>query len=467
MKNYFKINEIRNIITKDEILAGQFGLEKEGLRVTKDGKLSLKPHPEIFGDKLENPYITTDFSESQIEIVTPSFNSIKKAYQFLSFIVDIVNTNIYEDEYIWNQSLPCIIPEEDKIPIAKYTEEGNSAYEYRLKLAQKYGKKLQLISGIHYNFSFNEKTIEKLHKNIPNNLTYIEFKNQLYLKVIRNYLQYKWLIIYLTGSSVGCHETFTQKCIKLMNKTTNDGSYYSNTGVSYRNASCGYKNQVPLYPSYETINDFIEDVNKYIDEGLLSESKELYTQVRMKPKDRDNFLKSLQKDGIQYIEIRTVDINPFDKCGISITDMEFIHLFIIYLLLKDESEYVNWQEESLINEEKTAQDAFNKNLTLLKDKKEVSLKSWALEIINEIELINKTLNLDKDNIIKVMKERIENPQKTHAYQLYEIIKNKGYINSQISIAKNNKETSMDILIGEYITKNEKLKKYYEKALNRK
>lgn len=425
MKDYFKINRIKNIITKNEILAGQFGLEKEGLRVTKDGKLSLKPHPPIFGDKLKNPYITTDFSESQIEIVTPSFNSIKKAYQFLSFIVDIVNTNIPEDEYIWNQSLPCIIPEEDKIPIAKYTGEGNRAYEYRLKLAQKYGKKLQLISGIHYNFSFNEKTMEKLHKNIPNSLTYTEFKNRLYLKVIRNYLRYKWLIIYLTGSSVGCHETFTRKCINLMNKTTDDGSCYSNTGVSYRNASCGYKNPVPLYPSYETIDGFIEDVNKYIDEGLLLESKELYTQIRMKPKDKDNFLKSLKKDGIQYIEIRTVDINPFDKCGISITDMEFIHLFIIYLLFKEESEYTNWQEESLINEEKTAQNAFNKNLTLIKDKKEVSLKSWTLEIMDEIELINKTLNLDKDNLIKIMKERIENPQKTYAYQLYEIIKNRG------------------------------------------
>lgn len=136
MKNYFNIEEMEKILTNNELLSGNFGLEKEGLRVTKDGNLSLTPHPEVFGDKLKNPYITTDFSESQIEIVTPSFNTLNEVYQFLSFISDLVNINIPNNEYIWNQSLPCIIPDDSKIPIAKYSKEGKDAYEYRKNLSK-------------------------------------------------------------------------------------------------------------------------------------------------------------------------------------------------------------------------------------------------------------------------------------------------------------------------------------------
>ena len=466
MKNYFNIEEIEKILTNNELLSGNFGLEKEGLRVTKDGNLSLTPHPEVFGDKLKNPYITTDFSESQIEIVTPSFNTLNEVYQFLSFISDLVNINIPDNEYIWNQSLPCIIPDDSKIPIAKYSKEGKDAYEYRKNLSKKYGRKLQLISGIHYNFSFDEKVIEKLYKNISHDLSYKNFKNQLYLKIVRNYLRYKWLIIYLTGTSIACHETFIEKCYNLMNKKDNYDSYYGTKAVSYRNASCGYKNKTPLYPRYTSVDEFIRDVKDFINKGLLSESKELYTQIRLKPHDRNNFLKSLKKDGIQYIEIRTIDINPFDKCGISMEDMEFIHIFLLYLLLKEESTYDKWQEESLINEENTAENAFNTNLKLLNDGCEVSLKNWAFNIINEIKQINTRLDLGKDEIIHTMQERIENPKKTHAYKLRNIIKNKGYINSQLSIAKNNKQTSEDIFNMEHIMKNEKLLKYYNDAIEK-
>lgn len=469
MTDYFTINTIRKILDKKEILKGNFGLEKEGIRIKDDGQLAQTPHPEIFGDKLENPYITTDFSESQVEIVTPTFNSINETYQFLSFIVDIVNTNIQEDEYIWNNSLPCILPKPEEIPIAQYNykENGKKAEEYRQSLAKKYGTKKQMISGIHYNFSFDEKIIEKLYNNYPEKITYKEFKNKLYLKIVRNYLRYKWLVIYLTGCSVGAHETFTTECTSLMNKKDNNNSYYSTEGVSFRNASCGYKNTVALYPRYDNTENFIEDVNKFIDNGLLSEAKELYTQIRLKPKDRDNFLESIAKDGILYIELRTVDINPFDKCGISKEDMEFLHIFIIYLLLKPETNYLKWQEEGLINEETVAEKAFNTDTRLLKDGTKITVRKWGLEILDEIKEMNNKLELDKENLINKIQEKIEKPEKTYAKQLSEIYKNTGYITSQIDIAKNNKQTSTDILNTKHIENNEKLYTAYNKALPNK
>lgn len=469
MTDYFTINTIRNILDKKEILKGNFGLEKEGIRIKEDGQLAQTPHPEIFGDKLENPYITTDFSESQVEIVTPTFTTIKETYQFLSFIADIVNTNIQEDEYIWNNSLPCILPKPEDIPIAQYNykENGKKAEEYRQSLAKKYGTKKQMISGIHYNFSFNEETIEKLYNSYPEEITYKEFKNQLYLKIVRNYLRYKWLVIYLTGCSVGAHETFTTECTDLMNKKDSNNSYYSTEGVSFRNASCGYKNLVPLYPRYDNTENFINDVNKFIDDGLLSEAKELYTQIRLKPKDRDNFLESIAEDGILYIELRTVDINPFDKCGISEEDMEFLHIFIIYLLLKSETDYNKWQEEGLLNEETVAEKAFSSDTRLLKDGTKITVQKWGLEILDEIKEMNDKLELDKEDLINQIREKIENPEKTYAKQLSEIYKNTGYIKSQIDIAKNNKQTSTDILSTKHIENNEKLYTTYNKALPNK
>ena len=126
-------------LSADEILKGSFGIEWESLRAYSDGKLSLTPHPEVFGDKLKNPLITTDFSESQIEIITPTFNSIDEAFNVFSLLADLVNAHLPDDEYLWFQSLPGILPENKDIPIAKYSDEGIKSQKYREDLAKKYG----------------------------------------------------------------------------------------------------------------------------------------------------------------------------------------------------------------------------------------------------------------------------------------------------------------------------------------
>lgn len=300
-------------LSKDDILAGSFGIEWESLRAHANGELSLTPHPEIFGDKLTNPLVTTDFSESQIEIITPTFDSVDEAFDVFSLLADLVNASLPNDEYLWFQSIPCILPYYDKIPIAQYSDEGESSQRYREDLAKKYGVKKQMISGVHFNFSFSEDTLQKLY-HMPNSArNFKEFKNDIYLRVARNYLRYCWLIIYLTGCSIGSHKTFSKDCIHLMDARDAYGSYYSTKGPSFRNASCGYKNLKKLYPSYRSVDEFTSDVQSFIDNGDLSEAKELYTQIRLKAKDPKNILESLSEDGIEYIEIRTLDINPFYK----------------------------------------------------------------------------------------------------------------------------------------------------------
>ena len=439
--------ELSNLckLSPEEILKGSFGIEWESLRALSDGKLSLTPHPEVFGDKLKNPVITTDFSESQIEIITPTFDSIDEAFDVFSLLADLVNASLPDNEYLWFQSIPCILPYYDKIPIAKYGDEGVESEKYRMELAKKYGVKKQMISGVHFNFSFAEESVEKLYEIIGPDLDFKEFKNEIYLKIARNYLRYCWLIIYLTGCSIGSHGTFSKDCIHKMDARDAYGIYYSTKGPSFRNASCGYKNLKDLYPGYASVDEFTRDVQSFIDEGDLSEAKELYTQIRLKPKRPMDMLNSLKEDGIEYVEIRTLDINPFYKCGLVRHDMKFLHLFLIYMVIKSESDYVDWQKEAKINEENTAERAYDESMRLLKDGEETTLKEWASEIINEMYGMCEVLGIEEENTLKLMHDRVSNPDLTYGKRLLELISERGYINTHVMLSMANKKTSKDFV----------------------
>ena len=451
-------------LSPDDILSGLFGIEWESLRAKGDGKLSLTPHPEVFGDKLTNPLVTTDFSESQIEIITPTFDTIDDAFGVFSLISDLVNVSLPDDEYLWFQSIPCILPYWDQIPIAQYSEEGKSSQKYREELAKKYGVKKQMISGVHFNFSFSDSLLKKLYEFENVDLSFREFKDNVYLKIARNYLRYCWLIIYLTGCSIGSHKTFSNDCIHLMDAKDNYGSYYSTRGPSFRNASCGYKNLKELYPSYASVDDFVDDINNFIESGDLSEAKELYTQIRLKPKNPKDVLNSLKNDGIDYIEIRTLDINPFYKCGLVKRDMKFLHLFLIYLLIKGESDYVGWQREAKINEENTAECAYVESMRLFRDGQKVTIESWANEIINEMYIMCDVLGIDDDHTLNLMLNRILNPDLTYGKRLLKLIRENGYINTHIALSKNNKQTSISSLKNIDLAECDNVKKYASIAL---
>ena len=451
-------------IPSDEILAGLFGIEWEALRVKSDGKLALSPHPEVFGDKLKNPVVTTDFSESQIEIITPTYNTIDEAFRTFSLLADIVNFSLRDDEYLWFQSLPAILPYDSEIPIAQYSGEGKSSQKYRENLASKYGVKKQMISGVHFNFSFTDDFLIKLYNLVDFNGDFKKFKDEVYLKITRNYLRHCWLIIYLTGCSIGSHESFSRDCIHLMDEVDSYGNYYSTRGPSLRNSSCGYKNLKKLYPRYSSVNAFTDDVTDFIERGDLSQAKELYTQIRLKPKNPADMLNSLRDDGIQYIEVRTLDINPFYNCGLVEHDMKFLQLFLIYMLVKGESDFECWQSEAFINEETVAERAYDDSMRLIRDGEEITLKKWAYEIINEMYGMCEVLGFDEFDTLKLMHDRVLNPDLTYGKRLLEIIRNEGYINAHMNLAINNKNTSIDKIKKLEESNSPEFKKYFSLAL---
>lgn len=432
------LNKIKKLFSSKEILSGNFGIERETLRLDQNGYLAKSDHPEEFGDKAHNPYITTDFSESQIEVITPALQDVKEAYDFTRALYDIVAMEI-GDEYLWPESMPCIIPDDKDIPVAKFADHSKESQEYREKLLLKYGGKKQLISGIHYNFSFDESIIEKLYEDSEKKLSYKEFKNSIYLKVARNYLRYRWLIVYLFGASPVVHESFIDGC-KCPLKEINNNEYSSVGAISHRNGKCGYKNKVDLFPSYNSVNEYLESIDGYIKDELIENHKELYSQVRLKPSDTKNFKESLLNEGIKYLEYRTIDINPFEKGGISLDDLRFLQVFNIYLLSKEESEFENWQEEALENQQLIAVNGID-NIELKQDGKCINRIDFGLEILNEVMSINNELNLGFEDVIKNMIAKVKDSKLTYAYKITEKIKEEGYINTFLNLAKSYKESA--------------------------
>lgn len=432
------IRQIQQVFNVKDLLQGNFGIEREGLRCDLQGKLVQTAHPKAFGEKLFNPYITTDFSESQIELITPTFKTMEETHKFLEALYDITAMEIGE-EYIWPQSMPCIIPEDDKIPIATFCgcEPGQEAYNYRKKLLAKYGGKKQLLSGIHYNFSFDETFVKELYKTAQTNKSYRVFRDEIYLKIARNYLRYRWLLIYLLGSTSVIHESYVEKCVKQLDEV-NDEAYTNKGALSYRNSECGYTNQVELFPNYESVDQYAESIKNFIEKGLIESPKELYSQIRLKAYDNKEFLGSLKEDGIAYLEYRSIDINPFDKAGIRLEDLYFVHLFNLFLLLKEESAYTQWQEEALENQRSIARFG-QKNIKLLKDSEEVSKETWAIQILQEIQKINTDLGLGKEKVLENMMEKVKNYKLTYAYQIMQEVKKKGYITAHLNLARKYKQ----------------------------
>ncbi len=392
------------------------------LRVTADGTLALTKHPESLGDKATHPYITTDFSESQIELITPAFSTVEAAHNFLETLYDITALHI-GDERLWPQSMPCALPDGGVIPLADFGSSGGEAGRYREHLLQKYGAKKQLISGIHFNFSFADDLITALYEGSPEQ--YDRFKNELYLKLVRNYLRTRWLIVYLLGGTPAVHTSYEERCVSQMQALSED-VYSNTTALSYRNSDCGYTNVEPLYPDYTTLTDYTSSVRRFITKGDIANPNELYSPIRLKTSRGGNDLERLETNGIDYIEIRNIDLNPFEKTGIALDDLKFLHIFLLYLALKDETDFANWQAEAFHNQQRVAKEGLSPTLTLHRDGDSIALHTYANELLDDIEAFNTRYALGFEDVFASVRERIDHVDTTYSARLTKVMTTEGY-----------------------------------------
>lgn len=428
---------IKDESLEDYFIKANFGLEKENVRVTESGNLALTPHPKAFGDREKNAYIKTDFSESQLEMVTPVCNTLEEVYSFICNLNKVVSLEIMKNgEFLWPQSNPPILPREEEIPIAKLSNREDELY--RENLSYKYGKKKQVISGIHYNFSFKEEFIKLLYKELKVEKDFREFKDDIYLRMARNFQKYHWLLIYLTGASPVFHESYIEE-IKEEGEKLGEDSYYIKDDTSLRNSSYGYKNKKDYYVSYNSIEEYASDIKNLVKDKEIQSIKEYYNPIRLKSLGSEDMLESLLHKGIDYLEVRLLDLDPLSIQGVSKETLYLVHLFMIYTLLKENKEITyKDQEEFFKNHDMVALKGRNEESVIHENGVPVLLKDKGREILSEMDEIVEILfsnNEEFKNVIKRALEKINNPHDTISEKLIKDIKEEGYINFHMRLAK--------------------------------
>ncbi|TBX11029.1 bifunctional glutamate--cysteine ligase GshA/glutathione synthetase GshB [Clostridium perfringens] len=428
---------IKDESLEDYFIKANFGLEKENVRVTESGNLALTPHPKAFGDREKNAYIKTDFSESQLEMVTPVCNTLEEVYSFICNLNKVVSLEIMKNgEFLWPQSNPPILPREEEIPIAKLSNREDELY--RENLSYKYGKKKQVISGIHYNFSFKEEFIKLLYKELKVEKDFREFKDDIYLRMARNFQKYHWLLIYLTGASPVFHESYIEE-IKEEGEKLGEDSYYIKDDTSLRNSSYGYKNKKDYYVSYNSIEEYASDIKNLVKDKEIQSIKEYYNPIRLKSLGSEDMLESLLHKGIDYLEVRLLDLDPLSIQGVSKETLYLVHLFMIYTLLKENKEITyKDQEEFFKNHDMVALKGRNEEAVIYENEVPVLLKDKGREILSEMGEIVEILfsnNEEFKNVIKRALEKINNPHDTISEKLIKDIKEEGYINFHMRLAK--------------------------------
>tara|TARA_B100001142_G_C14345831_1_gene659919 strand:+ start:2444 stop:3985 length:1542 start_codon:yes stop_codon:yes gene_type:complete len=434
------LSEFDNLqdITKDKLdnkiqISGKFGIEKESLRID-NANLSKNPHSEKLGSALCNKIITTDFSESLIELVTPAFEEINQTLTYLDSIEHFVTNN--NNESLWPLSMPPYIKSDEEIQIARYGKSNLAQLKrtYREGLSLRYGRMMQAIAGIHFNYSFSEGFVDFIAQILEISDRH-KASEILYFRTLRNVKRFNWLILYLFGASPAVPKSFN--IIGLDNVIELDDCYLMPYATSLRMSDIGYQNnqQSSISVSFDDLKSYTNDLllatrtenkefrnlSKNSDQGhsqlsyfLLQIEDEYYAEARPKSSDISEIrqLSKLKKYGIDYLELRSIDLNPFARTGIDISTMEFIEKFLIYCALK-ESPRISNEEQNYCNQNNlnVAKMGRNKELNLLKNGKRIKIGEWLKEILDEIQTLENQFEIqssDSTNLFGL----VENPELT-------------------------------------------------------
>ena len=401
-----------------EHLAGMLrGIEKEGLRVRPDGYLAQTPHPLKLGSKLTHPFITTDYSESLLELITDPRSTPKDTLAMLRQLHVLVYQALPEGELMWPLSMPCMLSSNDAdIPLADYgsSNTGKLKTLYRSGLGIRYGRRMQTIAGLHYNLSFGDGLFEHWQTQLTDKRSessLAEFKNDKYLGLIRNFKRLTSLVLYLLGASPSvcpCFLAGREHDLELLN----DSTYYKPTATSLRMGKLGYTNSVQehLDIRYNNLPEYVAGLRRaiqtphdsfkklglndadgnpiQINDHILQIENEYYSPIRPKQiADRgETPTEALERRGIAYVEFRAIDLDPYSDVGIRLSSACFLEVMALYCLLNDSPELMPEEEEELaINLERVVNDGRADNLHILNNGVEQPLEDWMLDHLTSMQ----------------------------------------------------------------------------------
>ena len=392
-----KTSQAATTIPDAQRLAGiRRGIEKEGLRVLPTGSLALTPHPAALGSALTHPNITTDYSESQLELITGARLGVQECLDELTQVHQFVLGSMHavSQEMMWNSSMPCRLPTDETIPLGRYgsSHSGRSKSVYRMGLGHRYGRRMQTISGIHYNWSLPGVSSDE------------------YFGLIRNFRRNAFVLLYLFGASPALCGSFVEgrehrlqalgagKALYLPHATSlrmgrlgYQSDAQSSINVSY-NGLDGYANSLfdaltTPYPAYEKlgIRNPGGDYNQ-LGTALLQIENEFYGTIRPKRTVQrgERPLHALRERGVEYVEVRLMDIDPFEPVGIGASTMRMLDVFLLHCLLTDSPPDTPEEIENLKNNQHlTAERGREEGLMLTRDGQPVLLRDWALQVLEQ------------------------------------------------------------------------------------
>jgi glutamate--cysteine ligase len=440
------IDDILSNELKDILSQGKLGFEKEGLRVFQS-KISQAPHPYKIGSALCNKYITTDFSESQIELITPPIADKIDGLLFLDDIHHFLSIN-NKDEILWPLSMPPSIKSDEEIPIAKYGSSNIGLFKslYRNGLSNRYGRLMQSISGIHYNYSLPDLVWEtsfiKEYSSNP-----IKIRSQAYFSMLRNIYRMNWLVLYLFGASPIITKNFISKDKESFKQLNKEESYLP-YATSLRMSDFGYHNsrRVNLNVCPNSIEEYVLDLKKatntisedfikidnnklqsQINSNILQIEDEYYATARAKSKiiSDQRSTSKLMKNGVDFIELRSLDLNPFSRVGIDQETVLFLEVFHIYCFIKSSKPLSKKELEAIRNNDlEVAKYGRKPDLILFNEGDQISLNEWANKIFDEmmpiVELLDRTQSLYSDMMTSI-KLKINDPSLTLSGRLLDKI----------------------------------------------
>ncbi len=393
------------------LAGGVQGVEKESLRVSLDGTLALTPHPAALGSALTHPNITTDYAEALLEFVTGTHADADALIAELRDVHRFVYAEL-DDEVLWNQSMPCRLPAEADIPIGWYgtSNSGMLKHVYRRGLALRYGKAMQCIAGIHYNYSLDGGVWEALADPADGRDAQAR-QSEGYIGLIRNFSRFSWLLMYLFGASPALSADFLKGRSHGL-QSLDAETLYLPFATSLRMSDLGYQNQAqsglkPCYtdldaylrnlyhavnqpwPAYERIGTHQNGEWVQLSTHILQIENEYYSSIRPKRVARrgERPLRALHERGVQYVEVRCLDIDPFEPTGISAQTCRFLNAFLL-LCAVDASPMLaqgGWCAQSAANFAAVVKEGRKPGLTLLRDGETVALPTWGHDLLDQIE----------------------------------------------------------------------------------
>ena len=413
-----RLNQRLSVLPREVLTSIRRGVEKESLRVRQDGMLADTPHPAGLGAALTHPHITTDFSESQLELITGVHTNAEACIAELTEIHQIVYRHV-GDELLWGTSMPCGLPADDDIPLGQYGSSnlGRAKTVYRNGLAHRYGRRMQTISGVHYNFSLPQAAWPILQQADAAGGSPIAYQTAGYFHLIRNFRRHSWLLLYLFGASPTVCRTFVAGRAHALQELS-AGTLFLPTATSLRMGPLGYQSdaQASLAVSFNSLRSYAESLNaaltkpyppyaaiglregeayRQLGTTLLQIENEFYGTIRPKPRFRsgERPLYALGERGVEYVEVRCMDNDPFCPVGIAADTMRFLDMFLLHCLLHD-SPADTPEEIAAIsrNQHDVAERGRDPHLRLVKGGEKLGVAEWARALLQECEPIAAALD---------------------------------------------------------------------------